>query len=479
LLATATSPAGEVYAVEPSASQLANAPQRMFAFRALGAGDYASARLPVPQEGYYALRSQALWGPWAEGRLGRFEASADGVVFPGVLQGWYGLPTNPPFQLRDHLWGVAHFTPPEAEVRLALTHSGQGNLLAIGDLRLEPVKDESVQPADKERKVAAAPQRKRAVITEARPTCDIKWQRGLEWTAFIHCVQRVPQIDGVLADWKDISAERISINASIIPHRGWVAPSPASDADLSGSVWLSWDATSLYLAAEIKDDDLMAPAESGKWGSPFGHDSLVVNVKSPPWLTSGGRSSGLGPADAGFGLSFYAKGQSPRPLGDTARYVARRTKTGYTIEASLPFGLLGWKPADVGDRFPLGLILVDIDPSKPGGERFDQYGWNFGPGSWAGMGEVRLIDKVGAAAGELIPASDTLLPSGLLQYVGSVDVSAPCTLKSIQVVRKATGAVAATHELNQKLDKPGRYSIVGQIPLPGLGEGEYHLRLVM
>jgi hypothetical protein len=153
------------------------------------------------------------------------------------------------------------------------------------------------------------------------------------------------------------------------------------------------------------------------------------------------------------------------------------TADGYTLEAAISFASMGWKPAEVGDRFPLGLILVDVDPHKPGGQQFDQYGWNYGPGSTAGTGEARLMGAE-PAAGEIIAERETLTPGAPLRYVGTIDAQGPATLQSLEVAPAGGGAAVASFALGKAIAAPGRHRVWGQLPLPALPAGQYEVRMV-
>ncbi len=273
-----------------------------------------------------------------------------------------------------------------------------------------------------------------------------------------------------------MGARITTANISIVPQRGWAAPGPESDADCNGQVALFWDDQFLYLAALIRDDEKKVKGDQDPWESPFAMDSLVLAVAPPKWLIEGGRSTGPAPLQIMFGLSYTPPGVAPRPLGGESRYAVGETREGYALEAALSFAALGWTPAAVGDRFPFALILVDVDPSKPGGKQFDQYGWNFGPGSAAGMGEARLLGS-GPAAGEVIPELDQVAPGQPLCYVGTVDAGAPARLLAIDLVRLDTGARVTSFVTPRALPEPGRYRLWGELPLPELEPGRYDLRL--
>jgi hypothetical protein len=472
LLRLARPSAGECYAVKPPAN-VTGGPERLFAWRSDGGA--ATVRVPVPADGYYAVSSLGLWGPWAEGRLGRFLMTVGDARFPGAYQGWYGTPPNPPYGLRECNWGVAYLTAPAVDLSFEPAGGG-GRLLILADLKLQPRSADGLKPEDRDRKVPAAVAASAASGAPVTPwpVFDMKRLRGNEWTVFVPHVKQAPQIDGNLAEWGDLP---IVLDASFVPQRGWASPPPEGDADLSARVAVSWDEKYLYLAAHVRDDEKTPHAAKDPWGSPFGCDSLVVNISPPGWLASGARSQGPAPLQVSYGLSYYAPGASPRPLGPDCRYAVNDTADGYTLEAAISFASMGWKPAEVGDRFPLGLILVDVDPHKPGGQQFDQYGWNYGPGSTAGTGEARLMGAE-PAAGEIIAERETLTPGAPLRYVGTIDAQGPATLQSLEVAPAGGGAAVASFALGKAIAAPGRHRVWGQLPLPALPAGQYEVRMV-
>jgi hypothetical protein len=145
--------AGECYLTEPSAT-ITGAPARLFAWAA--AGGRITVRVPVPADGYYAVRSTILWGPWAEGRFGRFVLTGATATFPNAYQGWYGTPPDPPYRLREHVWGIAHLSAPAVDLSFEPSGGG-GRLMILCDLRLEPQAAEGLKPEELERKVPVAP----------------------------------------------------------------------------------------------------------------------------------------------------------------------------------------------------------------------------------------------------------------------------------------------------------------------------------
>ncbi len=476
LLRLARPSAGECYLTKPPTG-VTGAPEQLFAWASQGGA--LTVRVPVPADGYYVVSSTILWGPWADGRLGRFIMTAGAAKFPNAYQGWYGTPPTPPYQVRNLDWGVAHLAAPAVDLTIEPAGGG-GRLMVLGDLRLTARAAEGLKPEDLERRISAAPVRTGEQAptqgAPAWPLFDLKQQRGTEWTVFVPRVGKAPVVDGNLGEW-EMGKAAIVIDGTFVPQRGWAAPGPESDADLSARVALSWDEKNLYLAAIVRDDEKTARTDKEAWGTPFGCDSLVVNVSPPGWLTGGGRAQGVAPLQVAYGLSYYSPGATARPLGADCKYVVNDTKDGYAIEAAISFASMGWTPGIVGDRFPLGLILVDVDPKKPGGKQFDQYGWNYGPGSAAGTGEARLMGP-GPAAGEVIPERDTVAPGAPLRYVGTIDAQGTATLRALEVAPVGGGAAVASFELGRALPGAGRYRLWGQLPLPELPPGRYEVRMV-
>ena len=58
-----------------------------------------------------------------------------------------------------------------------------------------------------------------------------------------------PVLDGELAEWQGVAAYKMGVGNIVYGKRRW-----QGEADLSGTLWLAWDKSNLYLAAEVKDD---------------------------------------------------------------------------------------------------------------------------------------------------------------------------------------------------------------------------------
>jgi len=125
-----------------------------------------------------------------------------------------------------------------------------------------------------------------------------------------------------------------------------------------------WDPGFLYVAAAVRDDERRPKTNNRKWGGPWSHDGLVVQVNSPRWLADSCRGQDAVPASVSFGLNHYSKNATARELSHDSRYVVVDTDDGYRLEAAISFQALGWTPARDGDRFGFALILVDHNPGQ-------------------------------------------------------------------------------------------------------------------
>jgi len=475
LLKAARADGGECYTVPVPRGNVPSGPKRLFAFAADVRKGAVIVRVPVRSDGVYRVLSRVLIGRWGPMHHGRFQMYAGGVALPGIYQGWYGSQPAKPLYMREHQWGVAHFKAPAADLRFEITYLDHGRLLFMENLRLEPVSKKD-RPAKLDADVPAAPPE--APVQPPRrdglETCDVKRQRGLEWTTFVTRAAKPVKLDGDLDDWPRLA---ITIDGRIPAGHGWATPKPEGDADLSGKVGLAWDERFLYVAARIRDDDRMPKTDDKKWAGPWSHDGLVLLVHPPGWLTGSHRSSGLSPRELAFGLNYCSPKADPRPLGGEARYAVRDTTDGYTLEAALPIERFGWAPARPGDRFPFALILVDRDPGKAPGRQFDQYGWNFGTGSTAGMGEARLLGAE-SLAGEIIPEGDTFVVGQEIRYVGTVDVRRPGMLEAINVVPLGKDRPVRRITVRHRFREAGRYRLIGDLSVGRLKPGRYECRPV-
>lgn len=204
LLRLARPTAGECYLTKPPAT-VTGAPEQLFAWAA--AGGSLTVRVPVPTAGYYEVRSTILWGPWAEGRFGRFVVTGGTAKFPNPYQGWYGTPPTPPYRFQEQEWGLAHLSAPAVDLSFEPAGGG-GRLLILGDLRLVPRAAEGLKPEERERKVAAAAAaREFATIQDAVwPLFDLQPQGGTAATVPVPRENEAPQVGVTIMPERDTLA---------------------------------------------------------------------------------------------------------------------------------------------------------------------------------------------------------------------------------------------------------------------------------
>ena len=458
LLPLADAHGGSVAVVQPPEDRLKLATGKLLVFKPAIGSEVLSLRVPVPKDGCYRITTRLVFGPWRDGRYGMYRAKADGVTLEGYYHGWYGRGTTPAYRMRTKDWGTAFLRAPFVELSFHLEPKQAGDLLAIETLALKPVADDPKAPRVPERP---------APPPDARwPACEIDGAQPLDWVLPVPWDNRKFRPDGDLADWSQVGMPHV-IDAKTIVGRGYGAPPPESNRDLSVTAGLTWDATGLRIAASMWDDELAATKPGGKWASFWSHDGLVV-------LLHEGEGKELT-----VGLNYYSPGSRPRPLPGGVAYAAKPREGGYDLEAVVPFAAFR-HTARPGDRLRMMLIAVDIDPSQPGGRRFQQYLWHTRMGDSLRWGEIRLVGPEGCG-GDLTLEHGRHVPGQRLRYLGLVDVFARAerTLDAIEVVDAATGAVASRVAVGLKLPAERRIRLRGELDLPQLPAGRYELRPVL
>ena len=449
LLPLADPHGGYLALIEPPADKLKPPTGKFLLFK----GETLSLRLPVPEDGCYRIASRLVFGPWRDGRYGMFRAKADGVALEGYYHGWYGRGTTPAYRMQDKAWGVAFLRKPAVELSFHLEPKQAGDLLGIEIVRLERVADDPKAPRVPERPKAK----------DAWPLCVVDAQLPLDWVLPVPLDPRAFEPDGQLEDWGTVGLP-FAIDARTIAARGYGAPPPDSNRDLSLYAGLAWDGAALRFAASVWDDERADTKPGDKWSGFWSHDGVVVLLHAAD-------------RDLTVGFNYYSPGCSPRPLPGGVRYAAKPREGGYDLEGDIPFAAIGLSPR-VGDRLHFMLIAVDIDPSAPAGQRFQQYLWNTRMGDAPRWGEIRLVGPDGWGA-DLTPEREAAPLGRPLRYVGMADVfKADVTLRAIEVVEAASGAVVQRLPIDLKLAAGRRYRLRGSIPPPILAAGKIELRLV-
>ena len=173
-----------------------------------------------------------------------------------------------------------------------------------------------------------------------------------------------PTIDGLLGDWSGLPLTTSQYRVYSVG--GW----DGSD-DVVAAWRLGWDESALYVAVDVTDN-IHVQTESGN--QIFRGDSLDMQIDTDP----GARATRVNPRTlqiifspgdfAGLPPSYFrfqgtAGGQVADAQVTTIQVAARKTATGYTLEAAIPWSALNVTPAP---GLTLGLALNANDNDTPG-----------------------------------------------------------------------------------------------------------------
>jgi hypothetical protein len=167
-----------------------------------------------------------------------------------------------------------------------------------------------------------------------------------------------PTVDGDLAEW---SSSVYAANQVVFGSANWTGA-----ADSSGSYYIGWDASSLYLAIGVRDDKHVQLASGSKLY--LGDDveiQLDANLAADftsTYLSSDDYQLGLSAGDfasrAPEAYRWYPSAMAGKLSGVTVK--AKSTADGYILEAQIPWSTLGITPAE-GQSFGFALSLSDND----------------------------------------------------------------------------------------------------------------------
>jgi len=437
-------------------------------YRADRQGQSLKVELKVPQDGYYRIRGGHVHGPWKPGRFGLFKLKVAGILMPGQQHGWYSTsaPKHWPkakLHVQQVDWGAIYLRKPQVTLAFERVHH-TGGMLGITRLELHPVKETELTNEEKARRV---PERRKPPAGELSILASTG-STSLDGKVPVWQTSSIPTIDGDLDEWN--RKPDIQINKTTIKTMGHESPPIHGDEDLSLTARMMWDDINLYFAATVSDDELAPTVKGQNWKGFWEYDGIALIITVPPWLQGTTRHPAVGKKEIHIPLNFYTE-SGPRPIPDGGRYVCKRMAGGYRIEAAIPFRSLGLHP-QLGDRLGFFVIAVNRDPSKPEGRHFGQYIWN------KTRGELRLVSATGAG-GELIPESDRIERDGILRYVGSADTfQEPTVLSEVQLINLDTGKVTRRWPLSIPVSPGRRHQLAGALPLDGIQESHYEIRLV-
>ncbi len=175
-------------------------------------------------------------------------------------------------------------------------------------------------------------------------------------------------IDGKLDDWKLDDQKCVTVNDPKFLVDGadkWKGPS-----DLSGKVHFMWDATHLYVAAIVSDNEPMInPYEKAYI---FQGDSVEVyfgktNSKKP-FFTKDDYQFGLSTGQDGKGAIIWIwdngmTGSNRKAEARDSHMAVLKTNSGYIIEAKVAWSNFEGFTPKVGDKVGLDVNLNDLDKS--------------------------------------------------------------------------------------------------------------------
>lgn len=169
-----------------------------------------------------------------------------------------------------------------------------------------------------------------------------------------------PDIDGDLDEWPDLPDRADQI---VYRPENWTGA-----ADLSARFAVGWNDAGLFVAADVTDD-VFVQTQRGE--ALFRGDSLELLVDTALGADFGsaqlsaddyqlGLSPGTSAGDAPEGHVWFPASRAGPPA--SLLIAARRTDTGYTLEAALPWAVFGFSgPPPLGQRFGFALSASDND----------------------------------------------------------------------------------------------------------------------
>lgn len=169
------------------------------------------------------------------------------------------------------------------------------------------------------------------------------------------------RVDGRLSEWGGGLPMRLdNAGQNIMGGGRWMGP-----ADLSGRFAVAYDDRNLYIAGEVRDDQVVND-QSGIliWNG----DCVQFFIDADPEGDSAVRS--YNEDDFHLGVSPGTDGRRPgwvfwQPAGGRARATLgmERTGDGYTFEIAIPLSILNLSPAP-GRMIGFGITLSDSDAPK-------------------------------------------------------------------------------------------------------------------
>lgn len=177
-------------------------------------------------------------------------------------------------------------------------------------------------------------------------------------------LKTAPVIDGKLDEWKAVASSSLS-----------VPPEKRSPSNLSATLYLAWDAQTLYLAAQVRDNVILNPnppekldnadclvlslgPDPDKQGDRFGNSDCRV-ILAP--TSAAGTPACRFQAPGGKAAVEVAAKDDPSGI----RWAAAAGTGGYGLELAIPVAALGRAQLQVGDSIAHLVVVFDRDdPAK-------------------------------------------------------------------------------------------------------------------
>lgn len=173
-----------------------------------------------------------------------------------------------------------------------------------------------------------------------------------------------PSMDGDVSEWYRIKGIEIKGEDVVYGREKW-----KGEKDLGGIIWIGWRRENLYVAVEVEDDRFVQNM-SGKDLWKGDHIEIYIDTKWMPQARGRfgegqfviGISPGnlLSSVDPLFDIPPESYIFLPKHLKGDIRVFARRTENGYSLEASIPFKLLGIVPRE-GMIMGIDICISDTD----------------------------------------------------------------------------------------------------------------------
>jgi len=216
-----------------------------------------------------------------------------------------------------------------------------------------------------------------------------------------------PAVDGQLEDWSNVPGALLLNHAE---QATWGGARWKSPTDLSAKVWIAWRQDMIYLAADVTDDKIRQSEHgSGIWKG----DCVQLYLDVAPDEEAARSHFGKGQFQIAFSPgNFQHSGDSlndcppeahifkPASLAPKGVLVAaQQTDHGYTLEAAIPWALLGVKLPAVGIPVNFEIAVFDTDGAEARSEKL----LSFAAKKWT-LSRQRLNAAVLAGADGKAPA---------------------------------------------------------------------------